>query len=226
LQHKEAAGVQREHVFEQVVRLNYLLFLPQAYGANPDERWPLILFLHGSAGRGDDLELVKIKGMPRIVEQQPDFPFIVLSPQCPTEQVWVEHLLTLEVLLHQLVGQCAVDADRIYLTGFSMGGTGTWALAITRPQLFAAIAPICGRGLSNWARALKDLPAWVFHGADDPVVPLVESERMVEALKACGGDVRFTVYPGVGHDSWTRTYEDGELYKWFLQHRRKGQQSE
>jgi predicted peptidase len=226
LQNKEATGVQREHVFERVVRLHYLLYLPQAYRANADERWPLIVFLHGSAGRGDDLELVKIKGIPRIVEQQPGFPFIVLSPQCPEEQVWIDHLLTLRVLLDQIVAQCAVDADRIYLTGFSMGGTGTWALAITRPEQFAAIAPICGRGLPDRARALKDLPAWVFHGAEDTVVPLEESERMVEALKACGGSVRFTVYPGVGHDSWTQTYDDPELYKWFLQHPRKSQQRE
>ena len=218
---EEARGTQQEHVFERTVHLDYLLFLPQEYGKDPGVRWPLILFLHGSAARGDDLELVK-RYSSKIVERQPDFQFIALSPQCPSGTVWFNHHLTLKALLDQVVLQYAVDADRIYLTGLSMGGTGTWSLALDSPELFAAIAPICGGGYPQWVSALKDVPVWAFHGADDAVVPLKESQRMVDALTASGGNVRFTVYPGVGHDSWTQTYDNPELYEWFLRHKRRG----
>jgi predicted peptidase len=220
LTNQESPGKQREGTFEQTVRLRYLLFLPRDYGTEPDEKWPLILFLHGMGERGHNLKLVKKHGVAKIVERRPDFPLIVLSPQCPDETTWWDHHLTLKALLDETVASYAVDTARIYLTGLSMGGYGTWSLATRYPGLFAAIAPICGGGLPDLASALKDIPVWAFHGAEDDVVKLEVGQRIVDALRACGGNVRFTVYPGVGHDSWTQTYDNPELYQWFLQHTR------
>lgn len=220
-----APGRQRPFVIEQIVRLRYLLFLPRDYGEDPGQRWPLILYLHGIGERGDDLELVKIHGIPKVVEKKPDFPFVAVSPQCPDGTLWWDHNLILKGMLDDILAQYAVDPNRVYLTGNSMGGYGTWNLAIAYPDLFAAIAPICGGGMPEWVAALKDVPVWAFHGADDAAVPLERSQRMVDALRACGGNVRFTVYPGVGHDSWTQTYDDPELYAWFLQHTRSEEPS-
>ncbi len=196
---------------------NYLLFLPKGYEAQ--EKWPMILFLHGAGERGSDLEYVKRHGVSRIVEEQEDFPFIVASPQCPRGQYWSVPLLS--ALLDEVIDTYRVDPDRVYLTGISMGGYGTWHLAAAQPHQFAAIAPICGGGNPVEACNLKDLTVWAFHGARDTVVPLSESEEMVEALKACGGNVKFTVYPEADHDSWTQTYNNPVLYDWFLQHRKK-----
>ncbi len=216
---------QQAHTFEtqvtKSVHLNYLLYLPEGYGANDGEKWPFVLFLHGRGESGDDLELVKKHGVAKIVEKRDDFPFIVVSPQCPNEAWWPDIADSLDALLDDVLPRNAVDLQRVYLTGLSMGGYGAWRLAALRPERFAAIAPICGGGDPYWALRLKDIPAWVFHGADDEVVPMSESERMVRALKAVDGDVRFTVYPGVKHDSWTQTYHNPELYKWFLEHKRQ-----
>ena len=213
-------GKQRACSIEHTVRLRYLLFLPEDYQKQPGKKWPLILFLHGIGERGDDLDLVKLHGIAKIVEEQPDFPFIAVSPQCPQDTMWREHPRTLKAILDQVMSDYAVDEQRIYLTGLSMGGFGTWGLAMAYPDLFAAIAPICGGGISELVAAIRDVPVWAFHGAEDPAVPLEASQRMVDALQAAGGNVRFTVYPGVGHDSWTQTYENPELYEWFLQHSR------
>jgi predicted peptidase len=223
-------GEQYEHVFEseittgegtaQTVRLGYLLFLPQGYGSRPDEKWPLILYLHGIGERGSDLSLVKTHGIPKIVNGRPDFPFVTVSPQCPDGTVWSEHHVALNGLLDDIVKTYAVDENRIYLTGNSMGGYGTWSLAAAYPQRFAALAPICGGGEPETACALKEVPVWAFHGAEDPAVDLQYGQEMVDALRACGGNVRFTVYCGVGHDSWTQTYDNPELYQWFLQQSR------
>lgn len=214
-----------EGQISKTVHLDYLLFLPNDYGNDPHVKWPLILFLHGMGERGNDLELVKKHGIPRVVEQQPDFPFITISPQCPMDSFWTNELDALKALLDDVAARYAVDTGRIYLTGLSMGGYGSWHLATECPERFAAVAPICGGGMF-WAgfpervRALKNVPIWAFHGAKDTVVPLEESEKMVKALKAVGGDVRLTVYPDADHDSWTRTYNNPELYRWFLRNRR------
>ena len=149
-------------------------------------------------------------------------------PQCPEDERWSDEVIL--GLLDELISKYRVDTNRIYLTGLSMGGFGTWSLGTRHPERFAAIAPICGGGevidvllsTKTKAEALKSLGVWAFHGAKDPVVALAESERMVAALKRAGAtDVRLTVYPEAGHDSWTATYEDPKLYEWFLSHRRK-----
>ena len=216
-------GGQHSHAFEQTgtktVSCNYLLFLPEDYGEQ-DKDWPLMLFLHGKGERGRDLQKVKVHGPSKIVEKQEDFPFIVISPQCPEGQWWNDDLDVLINLLDEIVEKYDVDRDRVYLTGLSMGGYGTWALAAKYPDRFAAIAPICGGGTRIMAMGLNKVPVWAFHGAKDKVVPLGESERMVEAINARGGKAKLTIYPDAGHDSWTKSYENPELYDWLLEHRR------
>ena len=198
-------------------RLDYLLFLPASYGVDPDKRWPLILFLHGRGETGTNLKRLKAHGIPKKVERQPDFPFIAASPQCPYEYCWRHELPTLNALLDDVVVTYAVDTRRIYVTGLSMGGYGAWALASLYPKRFAAIVPVCGGGDPATVCNLRDVPVWAFHGALDEQVPPDQSQRMVDALKACGGDVRLTLYPDLAHDSWTRTYDTPTLYDWLLQ---------
>ncbi|MDZ8187361.1 MAG: prolyl oligopeptidase family serine peptidase [Nostoc sp. ChiSLP02] len=195
---------------------NYLLFLPEANSLS-QPLLPTILFLHGAGERSFDLHQVKNHGVAKIVEEQPDFPFIVISPQCPPNEYW--SVGRLSMLLDEAIASYPVDTNRLYLTGLSMGGYGTWHLAAAQPQRFAAIAPVCGGGKPTQAFKLKNLPVWAFHGAKDDIVPLRESEIMVSALQAYGGNVKFTVYPQARHDSWTQTYNNPELYQWFLQHR-------
>jgi predicted peptidase len=212
----------------RAVTLEYLLFLPADYGKVKAKRWPLILFLHGAGERGTNVWLVATHGPPKIVQHRPDFPFLVVSPQCPEGRVWDKEELI--ALLDDILRKYKVDKSRVYLTGLSMGGYGTWSLGLACPERFAAIAPICGGGdpvavmLASPQRllALRSLPVWAFHGAKDPVVKLEESERMLRALREVGcQQVELTVYPAAQHDSWTESYENPKLYDWFLQHQRK-----
>ncbi len=197
----------------------YLLFLPEGYGQKK-QKWPMIMFLHGAGQSGDDVNKVKEHGPPKIVEKQKDFPFILVSPQCPKDEWWYDKIELLINLLDDIVSRYDVDTERIYLTGLSIGGYGTWALAAAYPDRFAAIAPVCGGGSRAIAYRVKDIPVWAFHGAKDEVVPLKESEEAVTAIKEFGGDARLTVYPDAGHDAWTQTYENQEFYDWFLKHRK------
>ena len=205
---------QLERAFQ--VEMKYLLYLPKDY--DQKESWPLLLFLHGAGERGDNLELVKKHGPPKLIEAGQDFPFIVVSPQCPRDRRWEP--FELAALLDEIVEKHKVDQDRIYVTGLSMGGFGTWSLAAYQPKRFAALVPICGGGEPIVAKLFAPIPAWVFHGAKDFVVPVERSEKMVEAMKQAGGNVKFTVYPEAGHDSWTETYANPELYEWLLQQKR------
>lgn len=203
----------------------YIIFLPDGYDET-DRRWPLILFLHGIGERGDDPQVLKCYGPLQWAEKHREFPFIVVAPQCPRSSHWVEgegEIEKLHSLLDEVASIYRVDPDRIYVTGLSMGGRATWAMALEHPERFAAIAPVCGRSDPEKAYLLKELPVWVFHGAKDSVVPLERAEEMVQALKACGGDVRFTVYPDADHDAWTPAYGSPELYDWLLQNSRKRQ---
>ncbi|HWH69700.1 MAG TPA: prolyl oligopeptidase family serine peptidase [Candidatus Sulfotelmatobacter sp.] len=211
---------QQERHFEAKVtvtaKLDYLLFLPQGYEQSR-QKWPLMLFLHGSGESGSDLAKVKAHGPPKVVESKPDFPFILVSPQS-SGRGWNPD--TLNALLDDIIRKYRVDKDRVYLTGLSMGGYGTWTLAAAHPEKFAAVAPICGGGTPADASKLAKLPIWVFHGAKDPTVPIARSKEMVEALEAVGAKVKFTVYPEAGHDSWTETYNNPEFYTWLLAQKR------
>ncbi len=199
----------------------YLLFLPEGYGKE-QKSWPLMLFLHGAGERGDDLNKVKVHGPPKIVQKRKDFPFIVVSPQCPKDDWWTKKTEVLINLLDDIVAQYDVDPERVYLTGLSMGGYGSWALASEYPDRFAAVVPICGGGNRIMSITLKDMPIWAFHGAKDSVVPVEESKDVVEAINARGGNAKLTIYPDANHDSWTETYNNQEVYDWLLEHRRQG----
>ena len=211
--------------------VHFLLFVPQSYLQDQD-RWPLLLFLHGLGECGTaELDRVKLHGPPHRVEHDPDFPFILVSPQHPpvdesgdelqrnkrVYEAWSAPMLTR--WLDRIEAALRVDADRLYVTGLSMGGFGTWRLAAYAPDRFAAVAPICGGGQISSAPRLKGMPIWCFHGALDDAVPLRMSQEMVDAVRAAGGDARLTVYPETGHDSWVQAYNTPELYTWFLTHR-------
>lgn len=207
----------------QEVALKYWLYLPKGYAEDTAKTWPLMLFLHGAGERGEDLEKVKKHGPPKLIAGGADLPFIVVAPQCPADAWWetTAQVMALIALLDEIQSAHRIDPDRVYCTGISMGGYGTWRLACEFPERFAAVVPICGGGRPFLARAMKNVPAWVFHGAKDPVVPLSESEKMVEALERAGGTVEFTVYPEALHDSWTETYDNPAVFDWLLKHRRK-----
>lgn len=204
-------------------KMKYLLYLPKDYDKAGRQRWPLMLFLHGAGERGTNVQRVAIHGPMSLVKQGTNFPFIIVAPQCPVNQIWDNEPLL--QLLDRITADYAVDTNRVYLTGLSMGGYGTWKLGLTHPEKFAALAPICGGAnmidvmLGSWDRrkVLEKLPIWAFHGAKDDVVPLSESERVVEQLKKGGlKDVKLTVYPEAKHDSWKLTYADPEFYAWLL----------
>jgi predicted peptidase len=207
------------------VRLRYLLWLPDGYAANAELTWPLILFLHGRGERGSDLSSITRYGLPTRLAQGFALPAIVAAPQCPQGSDWTLQDDALLALLDELTANYAVDRDRVYLTGLSMGARETWRLAAVHAERFAALAPICGRrpdGVRDLedARSLRGLPIWVFHGAQDQVVPVEESDTIVAALRTCGADVRYTVYADAGHDSWTQAFAEPELYSWLLGQRR------
>jgi predicted peptidase len=217
-----------ENRLERTFAVRYLLFLPERYDSNGRQRWPLLLFLHGSGERGSSLSKVAAHGPPRIVKKKPEFPFVLISPQCPAGECWSNEMLL--PLLDHVRERYNIDPGRIYLTGLSMGGYGVWNLATAVPEKFAAIAPVCGGGdllpivlaEPRKLRALRGLSVWAFHGEKDPVVPLQEAERMIFALRKVGNAAKLTVYPGVEHDCWTETYSNPALYKWFLDQRAAG----
>ncbi len=200
------------------VRTRYLLYLPEGYSEKPG-RWPLVLFLHGAGERGSDIHAVKRHGPPKLVEQGKRFPFLLVSPLCPNEEAW--SVPVLRALIDEIQSDYKVDPARLCLTGLSMGGNGVWRLAMTIPERVAALAPVCGWGDPDKACLLKEIPTWVFHGKKDKVVPIERSEEMVNALRSCGGTVRFTAYPDAGHDSWTETYNNPALFRWLLDQRVK-----
>ena len=210
--------------FSKTLHMKYALHVPEAAQRSPQDKWPTILFLHGLGESGDDASAVLREGLPRHVTQHPDFPFIVVAPQCPWNTWWPELADYLDQLLLHCETTLPIDKQRLYLSGISMGGFGSWYLGTLWPGRFAAVAPICGGGLvfhgfPKRVERLKDTPVWAFHGAKDDIIPLAETQILVDALTKCGGTVDLTVYPNAGHDSWTETYNNPELYSWFLSHR-------
>ncbi|MCX6327008.1 MAG: prolyl oligopeptidase family serine peptidase [Bacteroidia bacterium] len=200
-----------------VKEVNYLLSLPDGYNNDTITKWPVILFLHGKGERGNDLEKVKTHGPPKLINAGEKMPFIVISPQVPDNQWWNPDLIVL--MLKDCVNKYRIDEDRVYLTGLSMGGMGTWAVAMKYPELFAALAPIAGAGNTSEAWGLRHTPVWIFHGEKDPLVAVNNARIMYQALIKYG-NVKLTIYPDAGHDSWSRTYTNPDLYTWFLSHKR------
>lgn len=198
----------------------FQLFIPRAYlVAQKQRRWPLMIFLHGSGERGSDLALVKVHGPPKKADQDPDFPFVLISPQLPAlVEEW--DIAKLNAILDHALETLNVDPDRVYLTGLSRGAYGTLDWALANPDRFAAIVPVAGRSDLQRACTLKDMPTWFFHGdRDDTVIPN-GSFDMQRAIRACGGQPRLTIYPDLGHNSWDPAYDDPALYLWLLKQRR------
>jgi len=196
-------------------KIRYWISLPENY--DKEDKLPLMVFLHGRGEWGDDLAKVKKHGPPKIVAKKNTTPFIIVSPQSPKGEYW--KTAKLSKLLDHILATTKADKRRVYLTGLSMGGFGTWSWASKEPGRFAAAIPICGGGNPFTAKLLVNLPIWVFHGGKDNVVKTSLSELMVESIKASGGKkVKLTIYPNAGHDSWTKSYNNPEIYKWLLSH--------
>ncbi|MEK6325338.1 MAG: prolyl oligopeptidase family serine peptidase [Acidobacteriota bacterium] len=217
---------------------HFRVFKPKGWSRK--KKSPVILFLHGAGERGDDnLAQTRVGIGPAIVRQQESFPFVVVLPQCPRNRWWSEPDMQAQALkaLDQTVAEFNCDSERTYLTGLSMGGYGSWAIAANNPDRFAALAIVCGGvrpppGLSlpkeatppttasdpysAVAAKVDKTPVWVFHGGADLAVPVSESRKMVEALKAAGGNVRYDEYEAVGHNSWDKAYAEPEIFSWML----------
>ncbi len=201
-----------------------LLYLPADYGRDAQRRWPLIVFLHGAGERGTDPQRLTSIGLPQILQDRSDLPFVVVSPQLAPGDGWNDKGAMLNALIDWIEEQYTIDPQRIYLTGFSLGGFGAWALGLNSPDRFAALVPVAGGwefGGDAVPSNICDLaakPIWVFHGAQDETVKPAQSEVLVEALRACGSDVRYTLLPKATHAaSGVLPYRDSELYDWLLQ---------
>jgi pimeloyl-ACP methyl ester carboxylesterase len=196
-------------------QIGFLISLPEDYRNDTAKKWPLLFFLHGIGECGTDIQKVKVNGPPKLVAAGKHFPFIIVSPQAQDPDIgWEpEDLNRLLVYVKQTY---RVDDTRVYLTGLSMGGFGTWALAIKHPEEFAAMIPICGGGDSAEAWRLRHIPIWCFHGALDNVVPVARDEQMITAVKRYNPLAKFTVYPDAFHNSWERTYNNDSVYDWLL----------
>ena len=210
------------------VSIPLMLYVPKEYPKEEQEKWPLVLHLHGAGecgNGGDELKRVAVHGIPKLINSGRQFPFVVIAPQArlPKDKnyrtAWkAEQLIA---LVDRAIAELRVDPTRVYVTGLSMGGHGTWRLAAKYPERIAAAIPICGGGDLAWAPELRQVPIWCFHGEKDSVVPVSASKTMVVAIRKTGGDVKLTLYPEAGHDSWTETYENPEIYKWLLSHHRE-----
>jgi predicted peptidase len=226
----QTAGVKTgQHVYtfekeiQRAVHIQYLLYVPAAYGLL-HRQWPLILYLHGGMGRGDDIERVMWYPVPRMLVENDTFPFIVVTPQCPSGEMWTD-TDALIALLDEVMTEYSVDSNRVYLVGYSMGGHGAWYLAYKYPDRFAAVAPMSGMTNVWWASRVKGIPVWAFHGAQDTLVPVSETEEMVKILEKEGATARVSIDPERGHSPPSQR-EHEELFQWFLEQSRTGNTSQ
>jgi predicted peptidase len=201
------------------VDIQYLLFLPKGYDKSASD-WPLILYLHGGSLRGDDIGKMKKFGLTERVETDPNFPFIVVSPQCRKGEIWTD-VDALGAVLDEVAGSYRVDPDRVYVTGHSMGGRGALYAAFKMPNRFAAVVSLAPIGpITAWADKLATIPLWLFHGPQDQFTQLREVEELVHAIEAAGGHPQLTVLPGRDHYILD-VYNRADLYKWLAQQKRK-----
>ena len=185
-------------------------------GFSEDKKYPLIFFMHGAGARGDDIEVLKTNPLFEITKKYEDFPFVIFAPLCSTN-TWFDMFETIEELLKKAANLPYADETRIYGMGASMGGYGIWQLAMSLPEYFAAIAPVCGGGMHWNAGRLINVPVWAFHGALDGAVLVEESKKMVDRVNYTGGKAKLTIYEDVKHNSWVNAYSDPELFKWLLE---------
>ena len=201
---------------------NYLLYLPKDY-AKQTKNYPLVIYLHGGSHKGDDLNKLKGYGLPFLVDQGNDFDFIIVSPQCPDNKYWSSEDW-FEPLYTKILTEYRVDTNKVYLTGISMGGYGTYIVAMDYPDKFAAIVPLCGGcNDSDTTRIcnLKDIPIWAFHGTADDKIPISETERIVNGLNKCNGKIKFTKLKGEGHGIEFLYEKYPQMYKWMLKQSRQ-----
>jgi predicted peptidase len=195
----------------------YAAYVPRDY--DPAKPWPLIVFLNGAGECGTDGQRQLTQGlMPAILNKPQEWPFVVLFPQKPDQKsAWEDHDAYVLAIIDAAKKTYNIDASRVYLTGLSQGGHGTWAIGSRYPERFAALAPICGYGKPELiAPTLTTMPIWAFHGSVDKVVLPEQSQRLVDAVKAAGGNATLTLYAGVDHGSWDRAYREENLGRWFL----------
>ena len=205
---------------DKYFNFGYVTYLPKDF--DETKKYPLVFFLHGAGERGEDLELVCRHGYMKYVrENGADYPFIFVAPQCPFNKYWACYTESLLAFLDDICNTLPIDKDRVYLTGLSMGGTGTWMLAMAAPEKFAAIAPICGSGIYWNGEALKHTPVLAYHGDCDNVVPIQNSIEMIKSVNQRGGKAEIKILYGVDHGAWHIAYHGDELYKWFLLHKLK-----
>ena len=212
--------------------INYRIHTPE--GMDAKASYPLVLFLHGAGERGDDNSSQLLHGARAILAYsiKNNQPVIIVVPQCPPNQQWVDapwgadsHTMSKDPappmrrvieLLNVTLAKLPVDKARVYVTGLSMGGFGTWDLIQRLPTRFAAAMPVCGGGDTQLAKAIKEVPIWAFHGGNDTIVMTQRSRAMIAALKEAGGKPSYTEYPGVDHNAWTQTYADDAVLKWLF----------
>ncbi len=210
-----------KHIWESDKYFNfrYVKYLPKDFDEN--KKYPLVFFLHGAGERGDDLDVAQRHGfMKHVRESGKEYPFIFVSPQCPNGKYWGCYTESLIAFLDYICEELPIDLDRVYLTGLSMGGTGTWMLAMADSQRYAAIAPVCGSGICWNAEMVKDIPILMYHGDCDDVVPITESITMLNAVNKMGGNARLKILYGVDHGGWETAYAGDELVNWLLSHKK------
>ncbi|RIK31277.1 MAG: hypothetical protein DCC56_03570 [Anaerolineae bacterium] len=210
----------------QTTDFNFMFYVPNGYQQDHQQKMPLVVYLHGTGLRGDNLDKLRIGEFTAILQYEPNYPFLVVAPQLPANdqnRLWTMNDTPEKIfrLIDEIKDIYAVDSNRIYLTGSSIGGGGTWEIGLSHPGYFAALVPVMGfygypfKVPSNICD-LKNVPVWAFHGEYDLTVPLEAEQGLVDALRACGGDVQFTIYPGAGHDVDAKAYKTPELFEWML----------
>ena len=202
-------------------KYDYLLYLPKDY-SNETKKYPLLIYLHGGSQKGNDLNKLKTYGLPYLIDKGQNFDFIIVSPQCPENKYWsTENWF--DSLYSDLIMRYRIDANRVYCTGISMGGYGTYIVAMDFPDKFAAIVPLCG-GIndSDTSRVcnLRNIPIWTFHGTADDKILISETERIVSGLKKCKGKIKFTKLQKEGHGIEYLYETNPQIYKWLLKHKR------
>ena len=197
------------------VSIRYRTYFPKDYSED-GPAFPMLYFMHGSGERGTDLDILEWQTLPRFIKEGLEMPFVIVCPQC--EVMWDVHAL--DMLLDAVIEKYNVDPARVYLTGNSMGGFGTWLLGNVAADRVAAMAPICPSSTLINPKNFQGVPIWCFHGAMDSVVPISESVKMVRLLREAGCDVKFTVFADADHDTWTQVYHDPEFVSWLLSHSR------
>lgn len=218
----------KEHQFKKLktinLELSYLIYFPKDYEDTRGEKYPLLLFLHGMGESGEYLDDLYRTGLPKMLKEGKEIPMITIMPQCPTGSFWTEEFHALKALVDHITSTLPIDKTRVYISGLSMGGYGTYEMLIRYPKTFAAGIPICGGLGSLYAKInlqnLLHTPLWIFHGEKDPLVSVDESKEIIKVLNAMNHTkATLTIYPELHHDSWTKTYENNEIYRFLLRNK-------